>query len=192
MANVYPNSDTYTFCQWILNSIYARLTPSRTAIVQTISTAALAGTYVSQRDWNTFIDVTNRLYSPWQQQVALTDIPVWTDYSAMSIIVGFSSYTTKNIYYKIVGDTMFVNFWIEGQSNATSFTFTVPQPLKTGVFGVVNMADVGNNGTAATGICYLPSASSVIQVWRDVAHTNFTASGDKFAFANICVPINLP
>ena len=38
----------------------------------------------------------------------------WTDYSATSTIVGWSSYTTKSIFYKKIGKLVFVQFVISG------------------------------------------------------------------------------
>ena len=50
----------------------------------------------------------------------------WTDYGGTSTVVGWSSFTEKHIYYKRVGDIIFVNFYLVGTSNATSATFTLP------------------------------------------------------------------
>lgn len=50
----------------------------------------------------------------------------WTDYSAVSTVTGWSSFTTKTIYYKKVGNLVFVSFTIAGTSNANNAQFTLP------------------------------------------------------------------
>lgn len=54
----------------------------------------------------------------------------WVDYSATSTIVGWSSFTTKIIRYRIIGKQMFVSFFLSGTSNSISLTFTLPQQNK--------------------------------------------------------------
>ena len=51
---------------------------------------------------------------------------VWTDYSAVSTIVGWSSFTVKKVFYKKVGKTVFVQFDLSGTSNSIFATFTLP------------------------------------------------------------------
>lgn len=48
------------------------------------------------------------------------------DYSASSTIVGWSSFTTKSIKYLVQGKVTHVWFYIEGTSNTTSVSFTIP------------------------------------------------------------------
>jgi hypothetical protein len=50
----------------------------------------------------------------------------WADYSASSTIAGIGSLSGKYIYYKKVGKTVFVTFYLAGISNALTITFTVP------------------------------------------------------------------
>jgi hypothetical protein len=52
----------------------------------------------------------------------------WTDYYSSSTIVGWSSLTAgrRQIMYRTLGDMVWVSFHLEGVSNATSATFTVP------------------------------------------------------------------
>ena len=52
----------------------------------------------------------------------------WTDYTASSTITGWSSFTTnrKIIKYKKIGKLVFVQWHLEGTSNATSVSFTLP------------------------------------------------------------------
>lgn len=52
----------------------------------------------------------------------------WTDYTASSTITGWSSFTAnrKIIKYKKIGKLVFVQWHLEGTSNATSVSFTLP------------------------------------------------------------------
>ena len=56
----------------------------------------------------------------------VTAVP-WTPYHDTSTIVGWTSYTTKEIYYtKIFGKLVFVNFSLRGTSDDTTISFTLP------------------------------------------------------------------
>ncbi len=104
----------------------------------------------------------------------------WTDYSATSTIVGWSSFTVKSIFYKRIGDLVFVSWDLDGTSNATTTTFTVP---------ITSNADVElrlstfarDNGTAATGggLVQLPVSSTTFFLSSDMALAAWTASGTK-------------
>jgi len=50
----------------------------------------------------------------------------WTDYAASSTITGWSSFTTKIIYYKKIGNLVFVSFYLAGVSNSANAYFTLP------------------------------------------------------------------
>jgi hypothetical protein len=68
----------------------------------------------------------------------------WTDYSSSSTVVGWSSFTTKIIHYKKVGKLVFVNYNIQGTSNATTASFTLPfTPATYTVFPVGRAVDNG-------------------------------------------------
>lgn len=62
--------------------------------------------------------------------VQFTDISgkfgAWTDYSTTSTIVGWSAFTTKVLIYKKIDDMVFVHVHIDGTSNSTAVTFTLP------------------------------------------------------------------
>jgi hypothetical protein len=108
----------------------------------------------------------------------------WIDFSEQSTIVGWSSFTTKRIRYKVVGNIVYVNLTLDGTSNSTSTTFTLPYIPKITSQGIATLT-VDNGVAAITGrflltasditvICGRPSsASSVtpIQTW--------TSSGTK-------------
>lgn len=63
----------------------------------------------------------------------------WADYSATSTIVGWASFSTKAIYTKKVGTSVFVSFNLLGTSNDVTATFTVP-------YSAVNSAGITFGG----------------------------------------------
>jgi hypothetical protein len=109
-----------------------------------------------------------------------TDKTSWVDYSASSTIVGWSSFTTRQIFYKIVDNMMFVNFFLEGTSNATTANFTLPNNVA--LSSIMLGAFIINNGGISTnqvGRIDCASGSATINVFRDNTGTAFTASGTK-------------
>lgn len=102
----------------------------------------------------------------------------WTDYSATSTIVGWSSYTTKLIYYKDIGKTRFVTYVLAGTSNSTSTTFTVPSASSNTVDTVFASRAMDNSVEGATGLGALLPNSSTVNCYRS-ALAAWTASGTK-------------
>jgi hypothetical protein len=109
----------------------------------------------------------------------VTSVP-WTDYSGTSTIVGWSSYTTKNIHYKKIGSLVFVSFFIGGTSDDTSITFTLPYAPATGA-SVHLLCRVQDNGTWQTvaGWLRLSAAASTVQVWKNANSGAWMDSGNK-------------
>lgn len=102
----------------------------------------------------------------------------WTDYSASSTIVGWSSFTTKQLYYKDIGKTRFVYFKFDGTSNSTTTSFTLPSASS-------NTADYGgpvrtdDNGVTGLGHYVLPANSATVAAYYGVTAAAWTASGTK-------------
>lgn len=113
----------------------------------------------------------------------------WVDYSATSTVVGWSSFTTKKISYKIIDDVMIVDFNIEGTSNATTISFTIPSNASSATF--ILSAYIINNGSASSNAGRINSASgsNVITVQRDGQNTAFTASGTKRCSGQITIQL---
>lgn len=126
------------------------------------------------------------------QQTAL-DLKVnkttWVDYSATSTVVGWSSFTTKKISYKIIDDVMILDFNLEGTSNATTISFTIPSNAASAIF--VLSAYIINNGTALStpGRINTVSGSNVITIQRDGQNTAFTGYGTKRCSGQIYVQL---
>lgn len=102
----------------------------------------------------------------------------WTDYSATSTVTGWSSFGTKSIYYKRVGKLVFVYFRIDGTSNTTGASFTLPVSATTGSQHQLHAIAQDNGGTLAMDRFYW-SNSSTVEFYSDIAGTGFTASGAK-------------
>jgi hypothetical protein len=111
-----------------------------------------------------------------------------TDYTATSTIVGWSSFTSgrKFIYYKGLGKGNWVWFWLEGTSNSTSATFTLPFSASAGAttypkFGAA-LLETTDNGVAAVsaGQAVMNGGSNTVTCYvnNNIA-TNWTALGTK-------------
>jgi len=106
----------------------------------------------------------------------------WTDYSATSTVTGWSSFTIKKIYYKKLGNLVFVCFDIEGTSNSTSAYFTLPH---TSVNSSVNFGGClvtgVDNGSGLTVACrlILEGNSSTVYTYTNMNNGTWTNSGTK-------------
>ncbi len=110
----------------------------------------------------------------------------WIDYSATSTIVGWSSFTYKELAYKRVGKLVFCVYNFDGTSNNVNTTFTLP----------FNMTSVGatsiqhtframdNTGAYEVGLGFASSGSNVISLKHTIAGAAWTASGTKRAFGS--------
>lgn len=109
--------------------------------------------------------------------VNLLDPTGWVDYSATSTIVGWSSFTTKTIRYRIIGKQLFVQFNISGTSNSTSASFTLPNNA-TGL-NISVFAYAINNGTFVSSVTYgsIASGSNTLSMFPN--NSTWTASGTK-------------
>lgn len=110
----------------------------------------------------------------------------WTDYTATSTIVGWSSFTAgrKFIMYKKVGKLIFVSFHLEGTSDAVTTTFTLPATSVT--VGTVHSFSAGlgqayDNSAAVTtnAVVSLPNNSATAACFTSFAAGGWTASGTK-------------
>lgn len=107
----------------------------------------------------------------------------FTDYSATSTVTGWSSTTTKKIFYKKFGNTVFVWFIITGTSDSTSTNFTLPVATPAAWFPSTNVnfpiAAIDNGTLFATGVAVLGPSSSQLDFYKDINATTWTASGTK-------------
>jgi hypothetical protein len=101
----------------------------------------------------------------------------WTDYSSTSTVTGWSSFTVKQIFYKKIGKLVFVQFRLDGTSNATSANFTLPYTVTDTVY--VPIATRDNSGTRTIGITNPTSTTAYL--YKDPTLASWTASGTKEA-----------
>jgi hypothetical protein len=73
----------------------------------------------------------------------------WTDYFSTSTKVGWAAGLTGNIYYKKIGKLVFINFFINGTSNANNATFTLPYTNSAGRVDS-SLGVTKNNGAGVT------------------------------------------
>jgi hypothetical protein len=103
----------------------------------------------------------------------------WIDFSEQSTIVGWSVYTVKIIRYKVVGNSVFVHFVIQGTSNSTSTTFTLPFTPKTGISVVTNICGAVNSSANNIAWTTLTSGSNTVSFLLGTGATIWTNTGTK-------------
>lgn len=100
----------------------------------------------------------------------------WIDYSATSTVVGWSSFTTKIIKYRVIGKQLFCIFYLDGTSNSVNTTFTLPNNAIT--FNEL-AGRYANNGAVTAGYARITNASNVITFLNSIISLTWTASGTK-------------
>ena len=106
----------------------------------------------------------------------------WIDYSATSTIVGWSSFTIKEIWILIVGDILFCQFLLNGTSNSTTTSFTINNNNPNATLINVNTYAVNNGATQlGPGRIAILSGSNVVTLSRLADSTAYGAIGNKQA-----------
>lgn len=124
--------------------------------------------------------------------ITTTTFEVWiwveetglTDYSATSTIVGWSSFTTKEISTKKIGTNVFVQFRIAGTSNSAAATFTLPYtngPLLSG--GSCDGLD--STSTIVPAMVQIAASSATITAYPSILAGSWTASGTKVIYGQL-------
>ncbi len=103
----------------------------------------------------------------------------WQDYSGTSTIVGWTSFTTKKIFYKQLGALVFVSFNLSGTSNSTTTTFTVPIAANATNPNVDVACATLDNGAPVVGMAQIPAGSSTVGGYTTYLGAAWTASGTK-------------
>jgi len=109
-------------------------------------------------------------------EINLLDPTDWVDYSATSTIVGWSSFTTKIIKYRLIGKQLFCIFYLDGTSNSATTTFTLPNNSLT--YNELAGRFV-NNGALTAGYTRMNISSNIITLLSSISSTTWTASGNK-------------
>lgn len=105
------------------------------------------------------------------------DFPAWFDYFATSTITGWSS-PTGGLRFKMVGNQVFVDYYLTGTSNATATSFSLPVPHAAGWhtrMGVIAQ----NNGTQIQGYMQMHQNASLVEFYTTIGWGGWTASGTK-------------
>jgi hypothetical protein len=157
---------------WELLKVTRTLSASATQILVYGAYASKAGTiYI---DAATLNEGSNQFaYAPFTPEETLL-----SDYSLLSTIVGWASFTSKKIYVKKIGKTVIVQFYISGTSNASGTTFTVPYAAVANPdYGGIGCANCADNGTsqAHPAMSFIPASSTQVTVSKD-----FTGSGSDW------------
>jgi len=121
----------------------------------------------------------------------LSDFVDWTDYSATSTIVGWSSYTTKKIYYSKIGKTLFVLVDISGTSNSISTNITLPYTSinNGGVIACAQPIVAADNGLGIYGLSNMLTNNTQLRFYTSPIGGNWVASGTKTIRANFTIPL---
>lgn len=102
-----------------------------------------------------------------------------TDYSSSSTVTGWSSFTTKKIYYTKFGSLMFVTFQISGTSNSYYARFTLPYSNNASVPQLFCCRKQDNGGTYGITVGTIAESSNEVRVYNDAGGGDFINSGTK-------------
>jgi hypothetical protein len=105
------------------------------------------------------------------------------DYSKESTIVGWSVFTSNKYIYCIkIGKLVFVYFLLEGTSNLTAITFTVPYTSANKIVycggALLTTKDAGTLATSPGRVFITPN-TNIVTCQKDCAAGAWTNSGDK-------------
>lgn len=110
----------------------------------------------------------------------------WVDYSATSTVVGFSSTTIKVVKYCKIGSTVFWRCELDGTSNSTSLTFTLPYENVGNSGGCMSLGRVCNNGSglAGAGMAIIGVSSKIVNLRSTLTSAAWTAANRKFFYGS--------
>ena len=106
----------------------------------------------------------------------------WVDYGGTSSVAGWVATPAINIWYKKVGNLVFVIYNITGTSNATSASFTLPYTSVSGSSNIVRTAcQAEDNGVFLTtpGYLVLAANSATVNVYKDFMGAAWTNNNGK-------------
>lgn len=102
-----------------------------------------------------------------------------TDYSSISTIVGWDSFTTKRLNYKKLGNLVFVDFHLAGDSNNSTTSFSLPYAITGDCSGFRAIAFAEDNGVNVSNGSLLILSYNVVSCYKGVDGGAFSSSGNK-------------
>jgi hypothetical protein len=117
----------------------------------------------------------------------------WIDFSEQSSIIGWTTFTVKSIFYRVIGKFVIVNFNISGTSNSTSTSFTLPfvSGSPTTVLNTCIGVDTGTSNICDASIA-TQASTLVFNRWSAATTrtATWTASGTKTITGQIIIQIS--
>lgn len=109
------------------------------------------------------------------------------DISETSTIVGWSTLTTKKILMAKQRNILTLFMHIEGTSNDSQATFTLPSNIigHPEIEKQWEEVKILNNGAAAVGYATIEANSNIIKLYRTFSETNWTNSGTKLCIGTV-------
>lgn len=114
------------------------------------------------------------------EQLAGNELLDWVDYSAQSTIVGWSTFTRKNIQYRYLNyNTIFVLYDLAGTSNNTQSTFSLPVISKDNVATCIAKLSDNSVALSTSGLALVELNTNTVLLYSTLASAAWTASGSK-------------
>jgi hypothetical protein len=116
----------------------------------------------------------------------------WIDISTTSTITGFSMFAQRFIFYKIIDNYIFIDFYIEGASNSPSFTFTSPFNNTSGTSKFGSCGYNVNNSLVVQNPAriIINNNSNIVNITLSFTGVAYTSTGTKACSGQISFKIN--
>jgi hypothetical protein len=111
------------------------------------------------------------------------------NYFATSTKAGWSAYTASNLSYMRVGNLLHVFFYIDGTSNSTTTSVTLPYSMAAG-FELHWPIRIMDNAAYAFGFARIVTGTPSTMDFRpDAVSSNWTASARKLVIGGVVIPV---
>ncbi len=108
-------------------------------------------------------------------------LPPLTNYAGLTTSSGWVTVNYNYIQYKKIGSTVFVNFYLQGTSNANSASFTLPYACGNTEGVRLVLGRQQDNGAESTtpGILVLAYSSTTVSCYKDGTGASWSTAGQK-------------
>jgi hypothetical protein len=104
----------------------------------------------------------------------------WSDWAEFTTTLGWASFTTKQILYKVVGHLVFVKYAIIGPSDDVGCWFTLPHATSEDEIQTVSLEWVKDGGTIKIGVRANDTPpSSVVRFFPAIGFSGWLNTGTK-------------